>query len=159
MRIAVISLALLFAYSQAVSQELKGRTPAATARIIVYKTKGNYNNLVPVSMSEDGKKITSYPAPTDLRSGKSYRTPTKLNKGYLLDNKGINKNVAFLKLTYAQYAQKKSAPTVEELYKLIYKKGPLAEIYDCGVKGSKTTAQLNSIIKNNKLRTTCSLIK
>src|ERR1044071_4992028 len=72
-------------------------TPGPPA--IVYKTKADYSNYVPVILSEDKSKIVSYPDPKDVQSA----APVKLKNGYLLDNRGINKNVAFLRWTYEEY--------------------------------------------------------
>ena len=65
--------------------------------VLVYKTKANYNNLVPVILSDGKTEIVSYPHPKDLIKGSRFPLPFILNDGYLLDNRGIGKNVAFLK--------------------------------------------------------------
>src|ERR1035437_9891940 len=67
---------------------------------MVYKTKADYSKNVPVTLSDDKSVIISYPAPIDLKPGGSFATPTLLQDGYLLDNRGINAKVAFLKMTY-----------------------------------------------------------
>lgn len=129
--------------------------------VLVYKTVFDYNNLVPVMLSEDKTTIVSYPHPADLLSGSRYPMPTLLNNGYLLDNRGIGKNVAFLKLTYEEYAKLKEAPALKELYDLIIDKDPLLELCDCGNKKAFTDLQkqLNKLIDNNTLRTKCKRIK
>lgn len=134
-------------------------TPGPQA--LIYKTKSNYNNLVPVLLSVDKTKIISYPHPTDIMRGNEYSFPTVLKEGYLLDNRGINENVAFLKLTYEEYAGLKNVPSLKELYNLIIDKDPLTELCDCGNKSAFTDAQkqLNDLIDKNKLRTTCKKIK
>jgi hypothetical protein len=126
---------------------------------LVYKTKANYNNLVPVVLSDDKKTVTSYPDPTDIKG--NYSLPTILNNGYLLDNRGVEKNVAFLKLTYEEYSKLKSAPSPKELYNLIIDKDPLTELCDCGNKNEYTdiTKQLNKLIDSNTLKTKCKKIK
>lgn len=127
---------------------------------VVYKTKANYNNLVPVLLSDDKKQIISYPHPTDIKIGDKFASPTILSNGYLLDNRGIGKNVAFLKLTYEQYSKLENAPALSELYELIIDKDPLNELCDCGNKKAFTdqTKQLNKLIKTGKLRSTCRTI-
>jgi hypothetical protein len=92
---------------------------------IVYKTKKDYYNLVPVLLSDDKTEIISYPHPIDIKVGDTYVTPTKLNEGYLLDNRGIGKNVAFLNMTYEQYSKLDRVPTLEELQNMIVDKNPL----------------------------------
>jgi hypothetical protein len=130
-------------------------------QVLVYKTKADYNDRVPVILSEDKSKIVSYPHPSDVKIGKGYPLPGRLHGGYLLDNRGIGPRVAFLKTTYAEYAQLESAPTLAELYALITDKDPLLELCNCGAKTgfNSTTTQLNQLIDSKKLRTTCKAIK
>lgn len=130
-------------------------------QLLVYKTKADYNNLVPVILSDDKTTIVSYPHPKDIIVGSGYPLPTLLNNGYLLDNRGIGKNVAFLKMTYEDYSKLKDTPTLKELYSLIIDKDPLTELCNCGVKtaSDNSVIHLNKLIDNNKLRTTCKTIK
>lgn len=128
---------------------------------LVYKTKKDYNNLVPVLLSDDKSEIILYPHPKDLMIGSGYPLPTSLNNGYLLDNRGIGKNVAFLKLTYQEYSEFKSLPALDELYGYIIDKNPLTELCDCGNKTifSDLRKQLNQLIDKGMLRKTCKTIK
>jgi hypothetical protein len=128
---------------------------------MVYRTKADYSKLVPVELSDDKTQITSYPAPTDITSENGFQTPTPLNNGYLLDNRGIGKNVAFLKITYEQYAKLPTAPTLKEMMTMIADKDPLTELIDCGTKTAFTdiNAQLNQMIDSKKLRSICKVIK
>src|ERR1039458_8963912 len=80
--------------------------------VVVYKTKANYNNLVPVELTDDKTKIVSYPDPKDVKTENGYSLPSSLNNGYLLDNRGIGKNAAFLKITYEEYAKLQTLPTL-----------------------------------------------
>jgi hypothetical protein len=128
---------------------------------LVYKTKANYNNLVPILLSDDKKEIISYPHPSDLKVGSTFVLPTLLNNGYLLDNRGIGTNVAFLKLTYEEYSKLDNVPTLKELYDLIIDKDPLTELCNCGNNRAfaDKTKQINNLIDTKKLRTTCKTIK
>ena len=67
---------------------------AAQARVVIYKTAKDYRNNVPVTLSDDKTTIVSYPHPTDLVLGEGLALPASLHNGYLLDNRGINRNVA-----------------------------------------------------------------
>ena len=129
--------------------------------VLVYKTKRNYNNLVPILLSDDGKTIISYPHPKDLIVGSGYPLPTILNDGYLIDNRGIGRNVAFLNITYEEYSKLENVPSIEELYKLIIDKEPLLELCNCGTKTNFTNIEkeINELIDNKKLRTVCKIIK
>lgn len=128
---------------------------------LVYKTKANYNNLVPVLLSDDKTEIISYPHPSDLKVGNVLALPTLLKNGYLLDNRGIGINVAFLKLTYEEYSKLENVPSLKELYELIIDKEPLVELCNCGNSKAFTDKkeQLNKVISSKKLRATCKTIK
>lgn len=128
---------------------------------LIYKTKSNYNNLVPVLLSEDKSEIISYPHPSDIIIDNSYPLPTNMNKGYLLDNRGIGINVAFLKMTYEEYSKLKNAPSLKELYDMILDKEPLTELCNCGNKNAypDIIPQINKAINENKLRAICKTIK
>ncbi|MBP6333879.1 MAG: hypothetical protein KA444_00300 [Bacteroidia bacterium] len=129
--------------------------------LLVYKTKDNYDNLVSVILTDDKSEIVSYPHPQDIRTGSSHPLPVLLSNGYLLDTRGIGKNVAFLKLTYEQYAKLEIAPPLKDLYSLILDKDPLVELCNCGIKIDLNTQvnKLNKLIEGGKLRTTCKPIK
>lgn len=92
-----------------------GSSAVSSLPILVYKTKKNYNNLVPLLLNDDKTQIVSYPDPHDVKVGSAFLLPTSLQNGYLLDNKGIGINVAFLKYTYEEYYNLKNLPTLKEL--------------------------------------------
>ncbi|WNJ17052.1 hypothetical protein [Pontibacter sp. G13] len=127
---------------------------------IVYKTKQDYSQLVPVLLSADKSQIVSYPHPKDLKVGGKYLVPTSLSKGYWLDNKGIMGEVAFLGMTYAEYAALPEAPSLADLYDAIVDKDPMMEVCDCGSRKafSDIEQQLNRLIDKRKLRTKCKAI-
>lgn len=129
--------------------------------LMVYKTKADYNNYVPVILSDDKTKIISYPHPTDLKVGDKLQLPTLLHEGYLLDNRGLGKNVAFVKINYEEYSKLQSVPTLKELYDLIIDKNPLIELYDCGIRTDSIDDinKLNNLIDSKKLRSVCIVIK
>lgn len=120
---------------------------------IIYKTKEDYSKFVPVILSEDKSKIISYPHPSDIIVNDVFSYPTELEKGYLLDNRGININVAFLNLTYEEYSKLETAPLLEKLFSMILDKNPLVEIYNCGNRYTfkNEISDLNKLINNNEL--------
>ena len=133
----------------------------AGAPVMIYKTKGDFRNLVPVTLSADGKSIVSYPAPKDIKTETGFQTPTELHNGYLLDNRGITPNVAFLKYSYEEYAALSALPTLPEMYEAIKVKNPLTELYDCGsqtVRKNRADA-VNELIDKGQLRTKCRVVK
>jgi len=140
--------------------KMKGQS-AAEPHVIVYKTKKNYNKNVPVILSYDKSKIVSYPDPSDVRTDNGYAVPTKLKHGYLLDNRGIGLNVAFLKLTYNEYAALHQAPSLDSMYNMIIDKDPLLELYDCGSRYEMVdpVKEINELIKKGELRKNCKVVK
>jgi hypothetical protein len=121
---------------------------------LVYKTSKNYNNLVPILLSDDKTEIIMYPAPSDLYYNGSLALPAELKQGYLLDNRGINKNVAFINITYQDYSRLEKVPSLKELYSMIIDKDPILELYNCGKRDSFTDIvdELNMIIKKGELK-------
>jgi len=140
---------------------VKTQFVAALPHIVIYKTANDYGNNVPVLLSDDKTQIVSYPHPTDLFFGENLALPAQLNNGYLLDNRGIAKNVAFLKYTYEEYEKLKDVPTLHELQRNIIDKDPLTELWDCGKKTNFTDLQkqLNDWIDKNLLHEKCKRIR
>jgi len=126
----------------------------AGPKTIIYKTKKDYNNFVPVTLSEDKSKIVSYPHPKDVFYKGELAYPTELNNRYLLDNRGINSNVAFLNITYEDYSKLEKVPLLNELFSMILDKDPLIEIYNCGNRYTfkNEIFDLNKLIENNGLK-------
>ncbi|MDO7847182.1 hypothetical protein Q5H92_12490 [Hymenobacter sp. M29] len=131
----------------------------ASAPALLYKTRADYHDRVPVLLSADGRSIVSYPAPSDV-SG-HLPQPTALADGYWLDNRGIGPHVAFLKLTYADYAQLTAAPTLAELETLILDRDPLTALCDCGPRTAyaNPATDLNALIVAGRLPTRCKVLK
>lgn len=142
---------------------------AAGPPTLVYKTKANYDSLVPVILSEDKTAILAYPHPVDLRldgdetpnMAGNHPYPIVMENGYLLDRKGIGKDVAFLKMSYREYAALEKAPSLQALKEMILDKDPLLELCDCGNRQAFTDAerQINKLIVFKKLRKECKVIK
>ncbi|MDR2009304.1 MAG: hypothetical protein LBQ22_02335 [Bacteroidales bacterium] len=143
-----------------VTDEIKPSQMLIGPPLIIYKTKADYNNLVPVLLSDDKSEIISFPHPSDLKDGNALLTPTVLKDGYLLDNRGINENVAFLRYTYEEYSQMKTMPSINELYNNIVEKDPLTELCRCGLRTSyeNPEKQINQLIEEEKLDTKCNKV-
>lgn len=105
-------------------------------KAIIYQTKMDYSKLVPVILSDDKKSIESYPDIKDIYFNENLAYPTQLHKGFLLDNRGINANVAFIKLTYEEYSKLSKTPSQEELMKMIIDAQPIVSMYSCGLRSS-----------------------
>lgn len=126
---------------------LTGWMPSAPA--VIYKTRGDYSDLVPVILSADRSRIVSYPDPQDLVSEGKLMKPVLLAKGYWLDNRGINEQVAFLNMSYAEYSKLKHPPHVVELMLRIRDRQPLTEMFRCGLRSDYTDLiyELNVLIE------------
>lgn len=121
---------------------------------IVYKTKADFYKNVPVTLSEDKSRIVSYAGLTDIYYKGSFSLPTALSKGYLLDNRGINENSAFLKYSYEEYSQLKEVPSITELFNQIVEKDPFLEIYNLGNRSrfENEVTEINAIIEKGDLK-------
>ena len=132
-------------------QQLTYNAPKVTGpKTYIYKTRGDYNMQVPIGLSADKKTILSYPDIKDVFTNGILATPTMLYGGFLLDNRGISNNVAFLKLTYQQYVALPATPNPDSLFNLILDNDPLTVLYDCGRKSDyqNLIEDLNNLIKN-----------
>lgn len=119
-------------------------------KAIIYKTKADYFDKVPIFLSEDKKTITGFPHPKDLMKGEKYSLPTPLIKGFLLDNRGIGQNTAFLKYSYDEYSKLNKAPNLEKLYDMILDPDPLLEIYELGQRTDfKSVNEINRYLRKN----------
>ena len=122
---------------------------------VVYKTKADFYDKLPLDLADQTRdSVVSYPDIHDINPN-SY--PTKLNSGYLLDNRGLSKNSAFLKTTYAEFGALEKTPTPDGLYKQVLEKEPFTEMYDCGNRQQykDLTQELNKIIDDGKLSEKC----
>lgn len=89
--------------------------PSALAPIVIYQTRGDYRELVPIRLSRDKQQVLSYPSRVDLGSPGHFATPILLADGYLLDKRGVGPESAFLRLTYSEYYALGRDPSPEEL--------------------------------------------
>jgi hypothetical protein len=129
--------------------------------VIVYKTKKDYYDHVPVTLSDDKSKVISYPAPSDIKRNGQYTLPSRLKDGYLLDNRGISKNTAFLRFTYEDYYTMDNIPTADRLMNYVIDDDPFTEMYDCGRKSDfdNLEEQLNREIENGEISEYKNLMK
>ena len=132
------------------AQATELRTSAAEQPdAVVYKTKADFSNRVPVIMDAKHEHIVSYPAPGDVYYRGELAKPTALNDGFWLDNRGINEHVAFLDYTYEEYSRLEQTPDVQVLESRIVERYPLQEMYVCGRRSrfADEVAELNSLIE------------
>ncbi len=145
---------ILSCNAQRSNKEFQAKVNYTGAPTIVYKTKKDYSKLVPILLNTNKDSIVFYPAKSDLQINETFAFPTILHKGYLLDNRGIGVNVAFLKYTYQEYCNLSELPSESELIASIIDKDPLTEIYNLGSRYQYNNLldSLNSIIDSDKLK-------
>jgi hypothetical protein len=156
----IIPLFLLAMMLSCNNSKISQETIEALAPVLVYKTKADYSKLVPVTLNATGNKIVSYPAPSDLYTNGILAIPVELDKGYLLDRRGVHPNAAFTSYTYEAYAQLERAPSIQELMNSIVDPNPFEELYDCGNKSQYINLEkdLNKLIRK-KFKACKSLIE
>ena len=122
---------------------------AVVKKATIYKTYKDFNQYVPVIMNEARTRIVSYPHPSDVMCEGKLALPTILSDGFLLDNRGIQPNVAFTGYTYEEYATLSEPPTMTELMASIIEKRPLVSLYICGDRSQYNSLdELNQLIEN-----------
>lgn len=122
---------------------------SALPHLIIYKTKSDLYDKVPVILSSGKESIISYPDKNDISYNGNYRLPTRLKKDYLLDNQGITINTAFLSISYYQY-EKIDKINPLQLYNAIIDNDPFETIYDCGpINSYHSLKDVNAIIESN----------
>jgi len=119
---------------------------------IIYKTRNDYYDLVPVTLSPDKKSIVSFPGTRDVFYKGKLAYPERLHQGFLLDNRGINENVAFLTMTYDLFSKLQKVFSADELFKMIKDDDPLTEMYNCGNRSQWDIEKLNQLIDSGKYK-------
>ena len=156
----ILSISLLQSCAcQSKTKEKKADEPStkpamgmATPPLIIYKTKADYNNKVPVTLSEDKKEIVSYPGSKDVFYKGKLATPTELADDFLLDNRGIDVNVAFLDISYESFSRMMRPLSKEQMFEMILDNDPIVEMYRCKRKDYKEIPNdLNAMIKKGDL--------
>jgi len=137
-----------------------GSGAAPSPPCIVYKTKADYLRNIPVILSEDKSRIVSYPDVKDVYYQGEIAYPTKLKDGFLLDNRGIGPDVAFLSVTYEEFSAMEKTPPAEELYKLILDKDPVTVMYKCGnrMDYQDIEKEMNKLISSGRI-SNCTKLK
>ncbi len=121
--------------------------------LLLYKTKADYSKNIPVVLSADKSEIISFPDIKDIYFKGKFAYPTLAEQGYLIDNRGIGINVAFISYTYEEYSQLKETPSAADLYNKIIDNAPLTELYNLGPRYNYVSIpeDVNEVIRENKL--------
>lgn len=150
--IIIGAFALLFSCNRAsrpgTAETQQAVVSAPGPRAIIYRTHADYLDKVPVILSSDRSALVSFPAPSDLKYQGRPALPTELAGGFLLDNRGINENVAFISMSYEEYMALEKTPEAAEIMAMIIDSDPLEVMYDCGLKQQYAgdPESLNSLI-------------
>ncbi len=125
--------------------------------VIVYQLNGNWENLVPITLSKDKTKIVAYPGPADLQKMKP---PISLKYGWWLDTRGISQNTAFLSVTIDEYINWREVPSVDELMKKVKVIKPFKRIMNCGniIVNAENVEKLKSQLRKKSIKK-CSCVK
>lgn len=147
----IVILCLVTMIASCNSSKMSTVPVEALPPVIVYKTSGDYCNLVPITLNETKDKVISYPAPSDLYMDGKLALPLKLEDGYLFDQRGIHANSVFTTYTYEAYSKMESAPSIDDLMSSIKEKDPFVEIYNCGKMNQFKNLEkdLNRLIRKN----------
>ncbi|MEN0006410.1 MAG: hypothetical protein AAF798_19820 [Bacteroidota bacterium] len=152
-----LMLCLLFSCNSARKQAQAIQIEFGQKPTIVYQTTKDFSQYVPVILSEDKTRIVAYPRPKDVYYKGKLAKPTALASDYWLDNRGINKNVAFLDITYEEFSALPTKLPLDSLMAHIQEKNPLTACYDCG--SIIELEKLNILIKGKALEKCKNLMK
>ncbi|MCK4662923.1 MAG: hypothetical protein KAT68_08665 [Bacteroidales bacterium] len=126
----------------------------------IYKTRGDYNNLIFIRLSKDKKMVVQYPGPSGVyyinKDGDTILfTPTILHQDFLLDNKGISVNSVFIDITYEEFSKRESSLSQEEMLNMIVDDDPIIELYktrkSAELLPELTVDKINELIDNDEL--------
>ena len=146
--LTIIIMALLLSTCNSGKQISKSTN--MNAPLIVYKTKANYANNIPIILNSSKDKIISFPSPSDIYLNGKFAKPDNLADKFLLDNFGISVNSAFTSYTFEVYSKLDKAPTIQEFMDKIIDNDPFSEMYNCGNRADfKTIGEINNTIKND----------
>lgn len=132
-------------------QTVGGNLASATGNLntvrqaVIYRTSGDYNDNVPVTLSADGKSLLSYPAVSDVSPAVS--TPVPLKDGWMLDRRGISLQSVFTTYTYLQYSQLPETPSPETLLRKIIPGAKVTEIKELPIPASEAISNPSLCLK------------
>jgi hypothetical protein len=117
----------------------------ANGPVVVYKTRGDYAELITVNLSRNEKRITACPGQSIVNQ----QRPIPLADGYLL--KRMVGNV-YLSITIDEYAETSHPYTEAEMLSAILDTDPFSEYYNICECVGPDTAQINKIIREGNLK-------
>ena len=112
----------------------------AMPRAVIYRTNGDYADLVPVVLSADGSKLTWYP---DVRDIRATSAPMDAGDGWLLDRIGVGEHTVYLDYTLDQYRSLGTTPPASELMRHIKPDARVTEVIVLDMTTPEAVEQLN----------------
>lgn len=147
----IVALTILFSSCKPLSDSTASSVAPVTSRFVpnavIYKTKMDYSQYVPVNLDATKSRIVSYPHPTDLTKNS---TPLKLINDWWLDRRGITINSVFTSFTYDDYSKLSKAPNIRILQERIIDDDPFIAILQLPItahEAATDTAKCNQIIR------------
>lgn len=133
-----------------VAHILNGFMSNATMPMVIYKTRSDYSQWLPVQLDASRTKIIQYPSPNDIYYRDTLAVPTTLHDGYLLDNMGLNANSAYTDIALTEYDK---VISLDSLMSRVLDRYPFLEMYICGNRSieSEPIEKVNFIIDQNAL--------
>lgn len=124
-----------------------GRPSAYMPRAVIYRTNGDYNNNVTITVNAAGTAPVSYPGPGDVGE---QSVPVVLDGGWLLDRRGgIGAQTRFLTYTYSRYHELPAPPAVETLMESIIPEARVTAAYRLPLSAANVdTAAVNKLIRD-----------
>ncbi len=129
--------------------------------ISIYKTRGDYYELVTIGMKRNKIFRTGYTDRNKLdysRNDTVYKNRARLINGYVLDAESSSEYDVFLSLTFKEYMKKEAQYGYlphDSLYKYIIDKKPYTEYYRSDISESfsiSDTAAINELIRKGELQ-------
>jgi len=140
-RLVILLLIIVFLYSC----RARGEMPLAAfvhhadiihfrpdSPLVIYKTRADYSQFVPVRMNANRTEIIKAPHPSEFIHQGRLSLPVAINQGYWIDNIGISPDVAYLRFTIENYSKLDEPLPVEIMLRYILDAYPLLEMYQCG---------------------------
>lgn len=93
--------------------------------------------------------IVSYPDIKDVFYAGKLALPTTLVNGFLLDNRGIGPDAAFLSYTYDEYAALEKTPDPKDLLAHIIDKDPIEIMYSCNC--NRDSSLISDMLTSGKM--------
>ena len=124
--------------------------------IWVYKTRKDYSKHVPIELSADKTRVTSFSAYSDVTT----KWPVKLTDGFFL-NGSIGVNTGYTSLLKVEYSESGKTISADSLYQLLIDKDPFIEFYSIDDRNNVffgdnlafgiDTFKINELIRTNSL--------